>query len=86
SITRGPNRGLRGLPTEHRQAAASEDAAPCSSTLKQEATIFLSEKRHPVLACLMGLQRSPLVWPRGGFFEPKEKAKYLDEDTLGLEA
>ena len=22
----------------------------------------------------------------GGFFEPKEKAKYLDEDTLGLEA
>jgi len=23
---------------------------------------------------------------RGGFFEPKEKAKYLEEDSLGLEA
>jgi hypothetical protein len=28
-----------------------------------------------------------LVWPScDGFFEPKEKAKYLEEDTLGLEA
>jgi hypothetical protein len=33
----------------------------------------------------MCLQRSPLVSLRDRFFEPVEKAKYLDVDTLGLE-
>jgi hypothetical protein len=48
-------------------------------------TIFLSGKRNQCYLASMCLQRSPLVSLRDGFFEPVEKAKCLDVDTLGLE-
>src|SRR5271167_1043864 len=34
----------------------------------------------------MCLQRSPLVWPRATGSPSPRRAKYLEEDTLGLEA
>ena len=73
---------------------ALKDAAPAAPLRRVSglrfwalslSTIFLSGKRNQCYCASMCLQRYPLVSLRDGSFEPVEKAKYLDVDTLGLE-
>src|SRR5271169_2534516 len=85
--TRGVcNAGRRG-----QEALKDAGAAPPRRVLELRfsalylSTIFLSGKRNRCYRISMCLQRSPLVSLRDGFFEPMEKAKYLDVDTLSLE-